>query len=262
MDVVVNIAANHAGRGAEIAKLLLKRDFLSVEELAARFDVTTQTIRRDINGLCEQGAARRLHGGVAPANSSTNASFTARQTHNPEAKFAIASAVARLIPDGASVSFGIGTTPQIVADALSAHRGLKIVTNNLPIAISASQNPSFEVAIAGGVVRPNEIDVCGPQTEDFFSAYSVDFAIFGVGGVDRDGGLLDFSHAEVRAREAMRENCRASFLVLDSSKFDRTAHIKGGHIDRMTSVFCETGPPGPIERLLSRSGTRFVLCEV
>lgn len=255
----MSMTGNAESRQSAITELLKDRDFVSVEELAVRFDVTTQTIRRDINGLCEVGAARRRHGGVVPAAPRGNATFHDRQVQNRASKLAIAREVARHIPDGASVSFGIGTTPQLVAEALLSHQGLKIITNNLPIALSAARNPSFEVAIAGGTVRTNDLDVCA-GSEAFFAAYKVDVAVFGVGGVDDDGSLLDFTQDEVRARQTMLENCRRSFLVLDASKFGRAAHVHGGRIDQVTTVFCEADLPLPIGRMLAQSGTGFVHC--
>ncbi len=251
-------------RQAIIAEMLKARDFLSVEELAQRFEVTTQTIRRDINGLCEQGVARRRHGGVTgPAPGSAlggNISFRDRAVLNLAAKQRIGAAVARQVPDGACISFGIGTTPQIVADCLSGHHGLRIVTNNLPLALAAAQNTDFEVAIAGGTIRANDLDVCGPAGEELFSAYLADIAIFGVGGVDADGSLLDYSREEVRIREVMRRHSRRSFLVLDASKFGRVAHVRGGRIEDVSAVFCDAELPTAIRDRLAQSGTAIMPC--
>ena len=256
----MNLLVKPESRGAAIAAMLRERDFLSVEELAGQFEVTTQTIRRDINGLCEQGIARRLHGGIGRPTGRGNVAFQERRVLNRAAKMAIGRTLAARIPDGASVSFGIGTTPQMVAEALMDHQGLKIVTNNLPIALTAAQNPTFEIAIAGGLVRNNDLDVCGSAIEGFFGAYKVDFAVFGVGGVDEDGSLLDFTHEEVQARQAMRANCRRSFLVLDATKFGRPAHVHGGRIDQVDTVFCETALPQAIRDLIAGSRTSFVSC--
>ena len=91
----------------------------SINELAAEFGVATQTIRRDINDLCDQGLARRVHGGVAPPSNPLNLNFHARATLNEDRKRAIANAAAALIPEGSTVLLGIGTTVQYVAEALT-----------------------------------------------------------------------------------------------------------------------------------------------
>jgi DeoR family transcriptional regulator, glycerol-3-phosphate regulon repressor len=247
-------------RQAAIVEMLRTRDFLRVDELARFFAVTTQTIRRDINDLCDQGAARRRHGGIAGTPPSGNMSFREREVMNRAAKQRIGAAVAALVPDGACVSLGIGTTPQVVAECLAGHRGLKIVTNNLPLALAAAQNPEFEVAIAGGTVRAGDLDVCGLSGEELFSAYLVDIAIFGVAGVDEDGSLLDYSREEVRIREVMMRHSRRSFLVLDGSKFGRAAHVRGGRIEDVSAVFCERDLPPGIRARLAQSGTAVVPC--
>ncbi|KPF72980.1 DeoR family transcriptional regulator [Bosea sp. AAP35] len=245
-------------RQLAIADMLRSRDFISVEELATHFAVATQTIRRDLVALCDQGVARRRHGGIESLARSGNLTFKDRRVLNREAKQSIAAAVASWVGDGESISLGIGTTTQFVAEALLSHRQLKIVTNNLPLAMMVGQNSDFSLAIAGGAVRGGDLDVCGSTVESFFASYKVDIAIFGVGGIDEDGSLLDFSEEEVRAREAMLRHCRKSYLVLDSSKFARPAHVHGGRIDQVTAVFCEADPPAAILQMLDQSGVRFV----
>ncbi|MFC0219419.1 DeoR/GlpR family DNA-binding transcription regulator [Pseudochelatococcus lubricantis] len=257
-DVESNIATGSSGRQMAIADMLRSRDFISVEELAVHFAVATQTIRRDLVALCDQGIARRRHGGIERITQGKNLAFKDRRVWNSDAKQSIAATVARHVSDGVSLSFGIGTTPQFVAEALLSHRNLKIVTNNLPLALMARQNSDFTVAIAGGTVRSSDLDVCGPSADAFFASYKVDIAIFGVAGVDEDGSLLDFSEDEVRVRQAMLRNCRRSYLVLDSSKFTRPAYVHGGRIDEVSMVFCEADPPARIRRMLDGAGVQFI----
>ena len=100
---------------------------------------------------------------------------------NAGARARTVGAVAARIPDGASIAVSIGTTPEMVVRALRAHTGLRIVTNTIAAALTASANPGFEVAITGGRIRPEGYDVLGRQVEEFFSACKVDFGLFGVG---------------------------------------------------------------------------------
>ena len=247
-------------RQAHIAEMVRQADFVRVEDLARHFQVTTQTIRRDLNLLCERGLARRVHGGVQRINSPGNVAYAWRQVLNNEAKQMIAREVASQVPDGVSLAFSIGTTPEIVSSALLKHRHLKIFTNNLNIAFLACSNPTFEVTVAGGRLRNEDRDVMGNGMETLFSAYKVDIGIYGVAGVDEDGTLLDFYEEEVRARQIIRANSRSAFLVLDHTKFGRAAHVRGGRIDEATKVFCDRPPPPGILDLLNQSGTQVVIC--
>ena len=247
-------------RQAEIAELVREHGFLSVDTLSERFDVTTQTIRRDLATLCDHGLARRRHGGIERPTNLKNLSYGSRQILARGAKLAIGRQVAGHVANGASLAFSIGTTPQVVAEALLQHERLRIFTNNLNIAMLACENSTFEVNIVGGRIRNSDRDVLGPGMEDFLSSYIVDIGVYGVAGVAEDGTLLDFYEEEVRARRLIQDNSRSTFLVLDQSKFGRPAHVRGGNIGEATKVFCDSRPPERIVELLDRSGTELVVC--
>ena len=248
-------------RQAEIANLVQKAGFASVEELAERFEVTTQTIRRDVNGLCELGILRRTHGGVEPPAPVSNIHYSTRQILNLLQKKRIADLVAKEIGSGQSLAFSIGTTPEIVMQALVNHERLNVFTNNLNVAFTASANPTFQVTIAGGRLRHGDRDILGSSAQEFFANYKVDVGIFGVAGVDEDGTLLDFHEDEVAARQSILANCRKSFLVLDHSKFGRSAHVRGGHISDLSGIFSDKPVPASIRALLSGTTTRVVTAD-
>ncbi len=247
-------------RQVEITEQLREKGFLAVETLAEQYNLTTQTIRRDLTTLCDHGLARRRHGGIERPTNGGNLAYGSRQILARGAKQAVARMVARHLPDDASVAFSIGTTPEVVAGELIRHRGLRIFTNNLKIAMAACSNPTFEVNIAGGRVRNGDNDVLGPDIESFFSSYLFDYGIYGVAGVSERGTLLDFYDEEVRARRLIHENSRETILVLDHSKFGRSAHVRGGQIGEASKVFCDARPPEAIVELLEKSGTQLVIC--
>ncbi len=246
-------------RQAEIADLVQKAGFASVEELAERFEVTTQTIRRDVNGLCELGVLRRTHGGVEPPAPASNIHYSTRQILNHPEKQLIAEQVATRIENNQSLAFSIGTTPEIVMQALTGHEKLAIFTNNLNVAFTASSNPSFQVTIAGGRLRHGDRDILGSAAQTFFSNYKVDVGIFGVAGVDEDGTLLDFHEDEVAARQSILANCRKSFLVLDHSKFGRGAHVRGGQLKDVDAIFTDRPVPGEFLASLEGEATEFIV---
>jgi DeoR family glycerol-3-phosphate regulon repressor len=247
-------------RQAEITERVRQSGFQSVTDLAQHFGVTTQTIRRDINELSETGALRRRHGGVELPVPTDNIGFEERQTLNFAAKQQIARVVKSYIPDGASIAISIGTTPALTVHQLTDLRGLTIVTNNLMAALNACSLPAVEVHVPAGAVRPEARDILGPEVEAFFEGFKVDIGLYGVGGVDEHGELLDFNRDEVQVREIIRRNCRRSFLVLDSSKFGRAAHVRGGWISDADIVFCDRAPPPEICEAIETAGNQVVVC--
>ena len=247
-------------RQVQISELVREEGFQTVENLAKKFGLTTQTIRRDLNTLCDHSLVRRRHGGVEQLPDTRNLAYGSRQILSRHAKQAIAQEVARHVPNGASVTFSIGTTPELTAEALLHHDRLRVFTNNLNIAMLACSNSTFEVFVAGGRMRNSDRDILGIGMEKFLSSFKVDIGIYGVAGVDEGGTLLDFYEEEVRARELIRENSRATFLVLDHTKFDRAANVRGGHICDATKVFCDARPPEQIVKLLADSRSELVIC--
>lgn len=225
---------------------------VDIGELARQFGVTPQTVRRAVNRLSERGLLRRVHGGVTLPPGSINLPYETRQIHCLHGKQRIAQAVALHIADGASVSIGLGTTPQQVALALRARRGLRVVTNSLRVVMALAHCDGVELVVAGGHLRPADLDVVGEAAARCFAGFKTDHAIFGVGGIDEDGTLLDFDPAEVVAREAMRQNCRQSILVADSSKFGRAAMARGGRLEAVDHLFIDHRPPEPYGALLAQ----------
>jgi DeoR family glycerol-3-phosphate regulon repressor len=221
---------NLSQRQADIVDLIGEKGFVTVEALAERFLVTPQTIRRDVNALCDMNVLRRRHGGAELLNRDANLSYDTRRITHLAGKQKIAQDVARLVPNRSSLLIGIGTTPEQVALALGGHEDLTVVTNNFNAALALSANRSNRIIVPGGTLRLPDRDILGAEAEALFRDYRADFGIYGVGGIDEDGALLDFDRTEVEARIAIHESSRVSILVADVSKFGRQAPAKGGHL--------------------------------
>ena len=248
-------------RAQNIVERVRREGFQAIDSLAAQFGVTAQTIRRDVNRLCDQGVLRRRHGGVDLPPEARNLAYATRQTLQWDAKRRIAWAVAAEIADGASLFLGIGTTPEQCALALSERADLRVMTNNLNAAMVLCRAPGVEIIIAGGRLRPPDRDVVGGEAHGFFAGFAVEFGIYGVGGVAEDGSLLDFSLDEVEMRQTLAAHCHHRFLVLDHSKFGRGATVRGGHISEASAVFTDAPLPSAIVRQLDAAGVRHVVCQ-
>ena len=247
-------------RSARIVELIGAAGFLTIEALAERFGVTPQTIRRDVNRLCDRGLLRRRHGSVELPIPGGNLAYLARQVLNLEAKRCIARRLARDVPDRASLFFGIGTTPEICAQALLEHSQLRVMTHNLFVAQTLCGNSTFDITLAGGRVRNADHDIVAAEAHGFFERYAVDIGIFGVGGVAEDGTLLDFSPDEVTMRLALMRHCRQRYLVLDHSKFGRQATVRGGHLRDTTAVYTDRPVPAGVGDMLDAAGVRLIVC--
>jgi len=230
---------------------------LTSSELTQAFEVSVQTIRKDLNDLSHQGLVQRVHGGITLPRQNRNLSFSNRQVINLDAKRAIARTVAARLPEGASVFLGIGTTPQQVAQALLDHPGLQVITNNLNAAVTLCQNPNIETLVAGGRIRPSDQDLMGEDTTRFLRRFQVNFGIFGVGGISAVGELMDFSLEESHLSRAIIDCSDQCILVADSSKYLRSAPVRTGWIDEV-DLFVTEQLPAPVDTLLRDTHTEVV----
>ncbi|MFK7161314.1 DeoR/GlpR family transcriptional regulator [Marinospirillum sp. MEB164] len=252
---------SQAQRQARILEQIQLKGYQSIDELVATLHVTPQTIRRDLNQMADRGELERHHGGAGPISSTQNAAYQLRQRNATAEKQRIAACIARQIPDQASLFINLGTTNELVAQALLGHRELKIVTNNLIVASILSAKADFSVIIAGGEVRHRDGGIVGEATRDFIHQFKLDYGIIGISGIDEDGSLLDFDYQEVRIAQAIMSNSRAVFLAADHSKFGRRAMVRLGHLQQCTALFTDRTPPAAIKDLLQRENIRLHIAE-
>lgn len=212
-------------RQKEILELARKDGKVTVDGLAELYDVTVQTIRRDLSDLAETGRLDRVHGGAVVPSGVVNIQYEERRRLNDVGKKAIAVECARSIPDGASVFMNIGTTTEAVARELLDHENLLVVTNNLNIANILAINHSCEIMLAGGVLRRADGGIVGGLTVEMVKQFKFDYSVLGCSAIDADGDLLDFDGQEIMVSSTAIGRSRQVMIVADHLKFQRKAPL-------------------------------------
>lgn len=243
----------------EILEIARQRGRVDVEGLSSYFDVTPQTIRKDLNDLCDRSLLQRIHGGAVYPSGVTNFAYDARRTVAAEAKQRIGVTAAQLIPDNSSIILNIGTTTEQVALALRRHQGIMAITNNINVANILRDAPSAEVVIAGGVVRHSDGGIMGEATIDFVKQFKVDFAIIGASAIDHDGVILDYDFREVKVSQAIISHARQTILVADSTKFERTAPVRIAELSMVNVFVTDAPPPDAIAKLCEANGVKLII---
>lgn len=249
----------HSIRQQQILALAAETGHVRVEELAERFAVSPQTIRRDLGELCDRRALERTHGGAVLPASAHNFAYAARRDFMREEKERIARACADRIPDGSALFMNIGTTTEAVARALTAHDDLMVITNNLNVATLLGPSDRVEVVVTGGVVRRSDLALVGEATIDFIRQFRVDLAVVGVSAIAPDGALLDYDYREVRVTQAIIRNARRVCLVADGSKFERNAPVRIGALREVDMLVTDRAPPDPVAAICHESEVEVVV---
>ena len=215
-------------RQQAIAEQVLARGRASVADLAQTYDVTTETVRRDLAVLDRAGVLRRVHGGAVPVRALhlVEPSVDERESTRAECKYAIAAAAADFFPrSGASVLFDAGTTTARVAALLPADRELLVVTNSVPIAARLAGLGSVSLQLLGGRVRGLTQATVGDHAVETLRTLRVDVAFIGTNGISLRHGLSTPDPDEAAVKRAMVGCANFVVVVADSSKIGREEFV-------------------------------------
>ena len=248
-------------RHDQLLMLISERGYMNIDELAGLLDVSTQTVRRDIRKLSDQGLITRHHGGAGRASSVVNTAFEQREVSLTEEKKAIAEAVADYIPDGSTIFITIGTTVEQVARALLNHNHLRIITNSLRVAHILYKNPRFEVMVPGGTLRPHNSGIIGPSAAAFTANFRADYLITSVGAIDSDGVLLEFDVNEANVVKTMMAHSRSILLVADHTKYTASAAVEIGNVSQVSALFTDELPDAQLSAWLNENHTEIILAQ-
>jgi DeoR family glycerol-3-phosphate regulon repressor len=233
-------------RRREILALVEARGFVTIEDLARLFDVSAQTIRRDIIRLDEQGLLQRFHGGAGLPEPHRRPAYRDKQARDVGAKARIAARAAELVPEGACVYLDVGTTAEAVARALAAVPGLTVVTNSLHVAEIVGRGGRAEVRVLGGRLMGPDGSLAGAQTVESLRLLRLDLAIIACSGFDPEGAPMDFDPEKIAVKRTACARARRSLLVADASKFAREATEIVVDAARVDGLVTDADPRGAI----------------
>ena len=213
-------------RRSALVALLGENPVLTVEDLARRFSVSTQTIRRDFQDLAHRGLITRAYGGAVarPAGPlSREGTFGARQGERAAQKEAIALCALALVLPGSTVMLDASTTVLHLARALPREIELAAIVNALPVAMELSQRPNVATTALGGTLRQTSLSLTGPIAEAALRRLFADTAFISARGLSPERGLTEANPAEAALKEIMLANAARVVALVDSSKMGRTA---------------------------------------
>ena len=230
-------------RQQAIASLVMSRGRASVAELAQAYDVTTETVRRDLAVLDKAGVIRRVHGGAVPVRALhlVEPGVGERESTRAEHKEAIAAAAADFFPlGGATVLMDAGTTTARIAGQLPADRELVVVTNSVPIAAKLAAMPSVSLQLLGGRVRGLTQAAVGEQTLRVLDTLRVDIAFIGTNAISVEHGLSTPDSEEAAVKRAMVKAANYVVVAADSSKVGREDFVSFAPISSVDTLITDS----------------------
>ena len=200
---------------------------VEVAELASRFGVTTETIRRDLSELQEQRLLRRVHGGaVAWESTAFEPLLTVRTDQHDDEKRRIAKLAIAELPDTGTIIIDSGSTLGRFAEAVPSDTTLRVITNSLPIAMTLAEHDEVEVIAVGGKVRKNTMAMVDADAVAALEGFTVDTLFISTDGLSPSMGLTTPYRQEARLKQAMLASARRVVALVDQSKFGKDQLVR------------------------------------
>jgi DeoR family glycerol-3-phosphate regulon repressor/DeoR family fructose operon transcriptional repressor len=254
-----------AGRKAQLAAYVAEAGQVTVSELAERFGVSIDTVRRDLDQLAADGSLVRTYGGavsLSTVSRTTDRAVDQRLSVQEQEKEKIATLAADLVQDGSTIMINGGTTTLALAKLLGQHRELTVATNNLLIPGALPPSAIRDIYVFGGAVRSLTLATIGPVS---FRAntgaeldISCDLALIGVGAVSSEAGYTTSNLAEAAMMQEMISRAARVAILADSSKFGRRLFAQVSELGAADYLITDAAPPPDLRDALATNGVEIL----
>ncbi|MCP1102199.1 DeoR/GlpR family transcriptional regulator of sugar metabolism [Aequitasia blattaphilus] len=245
-------------RRKEILEKLQSQKRVVVSELSQIYDVSEETIRRDLEKLEKDGYATKSYGGaVFNEHANLDLPLNIRKNRNVIEKQLIAKEVCQLIQDGDTVMLDASSTALYVAKALKEKSNLTIITNSIEIIIELLDKKDWSVLSTGGLSKEGTYALVGPQTDKMLQSYHVDIAVISCKGIDMKAGVTDTDELHSNNKRTMLNSAKKKVLAIDGTKFDQIGFTTIGELSDIEYVVTDKQPE---ERWKSFFEAEGILC--
>lgn len=246
-------------RKNEILETLQKEQRVLVSELAKRYDVTEETIRRDLEKLERDGFVKKTYGGaVLNKNTNVDLPLRIREKTNRQEKQKVAELSAELIEEGDSIMLDASSTSLMIAQQIKNRKKLTVITTSVEVLIELAQSEGIKVISTGGDLKASSLSLVGRTAENCLGGYNVDKAFVSCKGIDMERGIMESNDLEAGIKLMMKRSAKQTVLVIDSSKFSRISFVKVMDFERGDIVITDRVPSAEWSDFLEKRGVRVI----
>lgn len=249
-------------RRRKIINIIEEKNSVMVLDLSKVFNVTEETVRRDLEKLEKEGLLKRTYGG-AIINDSTNADLpiNIREGTNIEGKEAIGKKVAEYIKDGETILLDSSTTTLQVAKYLKNKRKITVITNSVPVLKELAGALECNTISTGGNLRGSSMSLVGHMAEDTIEKYNVDKALICCKGVDIQKGITESNELEAEIKKKMGKSSYKRYLLADYTKFNKISFVKMFDFVDIDIIFTDKKLSSEWEQFIKSKEIQLIYCE-
>lgn len=231
-----------AERRMLILEKLQENKSVIVSELSTFFEVSEETIRRDLDKLEKEGFAIKSYGGATLNEKTTDMPFSVRNKKNMQGKELVANIIKSLVEDGDHIILDPSTTAVTIVKALKNKENLTIITNSLEVLMEQPEVSSWEIISTGGILREDYLALVGPHAMETIESYNVDKAIVSCKGLSMEKGITDANEMFSQVKRTMLKSAREKILAVDCTKFDVIGFSKICNIEDFDIIVTDQRP--------------------
>ncbi len=251
-------------RQKHITEMIEKEKSVKVIELSKIFDVTEETIRRDLEKIEKQGILKRTYGGAIlishEVKDTEDTPFSLRIKENITSKQKIALGVSGMLGEGEVIMLDSSTTCLEVVKNIEKSKRLTIITNSISILTELSAHDEINVVSTGGTLRKRSLSLIGPTAKDNIKNYYADKAVISCKGVDIQKGVMDTNELEVEMKKAMIGCSKEIILAVDSTKMQKISMYKLVGLSEVDYIVTDQELTSEWKKFCEDNNIRQVIC--
>lgn len=230
-----------------------------VSALSTEFQVSEETIRRDLESLEKEGIATRIYGGaVLRGNDHATPPYSIRKNTNIEPKVTIAQKLCDLVNDGDTLMVDESSTATYAVRALRQKKNITLITNSLELLREMTGQDTWHIISTGGSLKTDVLALVGPHALRTVHSYHASYAVLSCRGINEQLGLADSDDSVVQIKQAMIASCDQAVLLADHRKFDRSGLVALGSLNSVDKLITDCTPSDLWQQRLAENGVELI----
>ncbi|MEF2292876.1 MULTISPECIES: DeoR/GlpR family DNA-binding transcription regulator [Virgibacillus] len=226
----------------EIEAYVHENGSASIDELCDKFNVSKNTIRRDINKIVENGTIKKVYGGVASVSNQLKP-YEHRHSSHSEEKIAIGKAAATEIEDNDLVFIDSGTTTSCIGDFFDPEKRVTIITNNLNIINKAAELSNYQLILIGMTYKRATRSFVNVESWEYFKRINITKSFMAATGLSIERGVTNSDLLEYDIKSRIVEKTDRNILLVDHSKFDKAALVTYSNVEKFHQIITSDSIP-------------------
>jgi Transcriptional regulators of sugar metabolism len=245
----------------DIEDYIYKNKTVTLDQLCRAFNVSKNTIRRDLKEIIAEGNIKKIYGGVTVKASKELMPFDERDISNLEAKKAIAARAAELIEDGDVIFIDSGTTTCHIIEFIKDKENVTVITNNLEVMIRTIPNDKIKLISLSGELDRKTLSFTGDSATSVLKKYNISKAFMASAGISEDGEVTNSSTKEYDIKATAVERSKKVYLLVSRDKYNMSAIMTYCSLDKVTGLISDENPPENILGFIRKNDIEIILAK-